>query len=138
MYIYEPEDNSYKLYEWITVGGITLYLNKPHKILDNFKKYNTTIKNTKIDIYKLFKKEKIGLIYGTNVATGHKGYYQYDKEEDTLSRYYNKEVDIVKKKYEKANDILMIIIGLVSSIIITMIIISLIINKRGKRRRTRR
>lgn len=138
MYIYEPEDNSYKLYKWITVGGITLYINKPNKKPENFNKYKTVIKNTKLDIYKISKKEKIGIIYGVNVATGHKGYYLYDKEEDTLSRYYNKEIDVIKKKYEKANDFLMIIIGATSSIIIIMIIISLIMNKRKTKRRTRR
>lgn len=138
MYIYEPEDNTYKLYKWVTVGGVTLFINEPDKIIDNFKKYKTTIKNTDVYIYKLSKKEKIGLLYGTNVATGNKGYYVYDKDEATLARYYNKEVDIVKKKYDKANDMLMIVVGCASVIIIVIIVISLFVNKGRKRKRTRR
>ena len=138
MYIYEPEDNSYKLYKWITVGGVTLYINNPSKILDNFKKYNTVIKNTKLDIYKLSKKEKIGLIYGINVATGNKGYYIYDKDEATLARYYNKEVDLVSRQYERTNDILMIIVGIISGLIVIILILSLILNKRRNRKRIRR
>ena len=137
MYVYEPEDNSYKLYKWVTVGGVTLYINNPPTRINNFKKYHTVIKNTKVDIYKLSRKEKIGLLYGINVATGNKGYYLYDKEEETLSRYYNKEVDLVKQKYDKTNNILMIIMGIVASIIIIIILISLIMGKK-KRKRTRR
>ena len=136
MYIYEPEDNSYTLYKWVTVGGVTLYINKPVKVIDNFKKYNTTIKNTDVDIYKLSKRDKIGLIYGINVATGNKGYYVYDKEESTLSRYYNKEVDVVKRKYERTNDIMMVIVGAFSGVIILFLVISLIVGKRKRRRRT--
>ena len=137
MYVYEPEDNSYKLYKWVTVGGVTLFINEPTKKLINFKKYQTEIKNTKVDIYKLSKKEKIGLLYGTNVATGNKGYYVYDKEEGTLARYYDKEIDLVKKKYERANDALMGIVGIVSVVIMLVIIISMVVNKK-RRRRTRR
>lgn len=135
MYIYEPEDNSYKLYKWVTVGGVTLYITKPSKQIIGFKKYSVVIKNTKVDIYKLFKNEEIGLLYGVNVATGNEGYYVYDKEEATLGRFYNKTADIVKKKYKKENDKLMIIIGVLSVSAIIMLIVSLVINKKKKRYR---
>lgn len=133
MYIYEPEDNSYKLYKWVTVGGVTLYITKPSVKLINFKKYSTTIKNTKVDIYKLFKSEKIGLLYGVNVATGNEGYYIYDKEEATLGRFYDKATDIVRKKYKKENDRLVIIIGVVSVVAMLILIVSLIMKKKKRR-----
>lgn len=135
MYIYEPEDNNYKLYKWVTIGGITLYVNKPNKVIDCFKKYKTMIKNTNLDIYKIAKKEKIGLLYGVNVATGNKGYYLYDKKEATLARYYNKEADLVKNKYKKDNELLMALIGVVSGLLIVVIIISIFSKKKKKRTR---
>ncbi|MEE3342623.1 MAG: cadherin-like beta sandwich domain-containing protein [Bacilli bacterium] len=137
MYIYEPDDNSYTLYKWVTVGKITLFINKPVKKISNFKKFNTIINNTKVDIYKLFSSEKIGLIYGTNVATGNKGYYVYDKSEDTLARYYDKVVGVVEKKYKKKNSMLMIILGVVSSVLIIVDIVLIIVNRKGKKK-TRR
>ena len=122
-------------YRWITVGGITLYLKEPNTKLENFKKYKTTIRNTKVDIYKINKKEKIGLVYGTNVATNHTGYYLYDKQEETLARYYDKEVEIYKDKIENYRNYLMILMGIISVIIIIAVIISLVKTKKRKKRR---
>ena len=135
MYIYEPEDNSYKLYEWVTVGKVTLYITKPSKKIIGFKKYSIVINNTKVNIYKLSKNEKIGLLHGVNVATGNEGYYVYDKEEDTLGRFYNKTADIVKKKYKKEKDKLMIVIGVISVLAVIILIVSLIVNKKKRRYR---
>ena len=92
LYTYDDLKKDYVEYRWITVGGITLYLKEPKNKKENFKKYTTTIRNTKTDIYKIKNKEKIGLIYGTNVATNHTGYYLYDSKEETLARYYDEEV----------------------------------------------
>lgn len=132
LYIYEPEDDSYKEYKWITIGGITLYLEKPKKELENFKKYTETIKNVEVDIYKLDEKDQTGLIYGTNVATANKGYYTYDKEEETLARYYDKEISVYKKINKDYKKYIIIVIGVSLLIVIVGIIISL---TKGKKRR---
>ena len=135
LYTYDEQTKEYVEYRWITVGGITLYLKEPNTKLENFKKYKTTIRNTKVDIYKINKKEKIGLVYGTNVATNHTGYYLYDKQEETLARYYNKEVEIYKDKIENYRNYLMILMGIISIIIIIAVIISLVKTKKRKKRR---
>ncbi len=133
VYTYEPEDKSYNEYKWITVGGVTLNINTPKETLTNFKKYTTTIKNSQVDIYKINEEDKTGLIYGTNVATGNKGYYIYDKEEETLARYYDKEISIYKKINENSKKYLLI--GGISAfvIILLLIIISLTKSKKLKR-----
>ena len=135
LYTYDEQTKEYVEYRWITVGGITLYLKEPNTKLENFKKYKTTIRNTKVDIYKINKKEKIGLVYGTNVATNHTGYYLYDKQEETLARYYDKEVEIYKDKIENYRNYLMILMGIISIIIIIAVIISLVKTKKRKKRR---
>lgn len=137
MYIYDTDKNTYTRYNWITVGGITLYLKDAPKKLENFTKYKETINNISIDLYKLNNNEKIGLIYGTNVKTGNTGWYVYDKDDETLARYYNKEVDIYKNKISNYKNYLMIFMGLVSVIIIILVLISLITNKKMKKKKTK-
>ena len=135
MYIYDTDKNTYTRYNWITVGGVTLYLKDAPKKLENFTKYKETINNISIDLYKLNNNEKIGLIYGTNVKTGNTGWYIYDKDDETLARYYNKEVDIYKNKISNYKNYLMIFMVLVSVII--LVLISLITNKKIKKKKTK-
>lgn len=135
LYTYDSKKNSYIKYNWITVGGITLYLKVPPKEIENFKKYKTIIRNTNVDIYKLNKNEEIGLVYGTNVATGNTDYYLYDKKEETLARYYNKESDIYKNRLQNYRNYLVILMGIISAIIIIVIIISLIKGRKRKKNR---
>ena len=132
LYIYEPEDKTYKEYKWITVGGITLYLIDPKEKKENFNKYIETIKNSQVYIYKIKEKDKTGLIYGVNVATGNKAYYIYDKEEETLARYYNKEISIYKKISEDYKKYTLIIIIGALVICISTIIIALTKSKKRK------
>ena len=135
LYTYDEQTKEYVEYRWITVGGITLYLKEANNKPENFKKYKTTIRNTKVDIYKINKNETIGLVYGINVATNHTGYYLYDKQEETLARYYDKEVEIYKDKIENYRNYLMILMGIISIIIIIAVIISLVKTKKRKKRR---
>lgn len=131
IYVYDTNKKTYIKYKWITVGGVTLYLKPSPTKIENFKKYSTTIKNTKLNIYKTNKKNPIGLIYGTNVVTGNTGFYVYDKKEETLARYYNEEVNLYKDKLTKYRNYSMLGMGTISIVIIIIIIISLI---RGRKR----
>lgn len=135
LYIYDNNKKSYVKYEYITEGKITLYLNNPDKIPDKFKKYNVMVKNTSVDVYKISKSDSLGIVYGTNVETGHKGWYVFDKKEQTLARYYDKEALFYKKQIESYKNYLMILAGIVSVIIIVVVIISLVKGKKKHRRR---
>lgn len=134
LYVYDTKKENYIEYKWITVGGVTLYLKDASSKLDNFKRYSTMIKNTKLDIYRLNKKDKIGLVYGTNVVTGNTGWYVYDKEEETLARYYDREVELYRNKISNYKNYLMLFMGCVSGIIIVMVIISLVKGKKNTRK----
>lgn len=137
MYIYNAQNNTYKEYKWITISGITLYINEYEGSLENFKKYKTTIKNINLEIYKLNEKESQGLIYGTSVGSGYQGFFIYDKEEETLSRYYDEEVKIYKNRINNYKNYIMIGVGIVSAIIIIVVVISLL-KGRNKRRKNKR
>lgn len=134
LYVYDTKKDSYVEYKWVTVGGVTLWLKDAPTKLNNFTKYSITIKNTNTSIYKISKSDKVGLIYGTNVVTGNTSYYIYDKEEETLARYYDKEVDVYKNKINDYKNYLMLTMGIVSIIIIICVVISLIRGRKKKRK----
>ena len=62
------------------------------------KKYQVKVKDDTIDVYKVKKSNKMGLVYGTNVANNNTGYYVYDSENDSLSKYYDEEVKAVNRE----------------------------------------
>ena len=81
---------------------------------------------------KSVKKNKIGLIYGTNIKTGNTDYYVYDTEEETLSRYYNPEVKVYKQELKQLKEYTMIVIGVIAFLSIIVIICSL---QKGKKKK---
>ena len=100
-YIYNEKSNTYEKYRYITVQGITLQLLDTNPKLENYKKYSVKIGEQAIDIYKIKKKHKVGLIYGTNTQTGNTSYYVYDQNEGTLSKYYEEELEIYRDEIKK-------------------------------------
>lgn len=124
-YVFDKYKNNYLEYDYIVVGGVTFQLLESNEELENYKKYSLEIQDKKIDYFKIKGSHKIGLIYGTNVKTGNTGYYVYDKNEDTLSNYYNEEVNIYKEEVKKYKSYLMFMLGGVALISIILIIKSL-------------
>lgn len=133
-YIFDKYNNTYTKYRDITVNGITIQLISPDYKLDNFKKYELELQDEKIDYYKIKGSHKVGLIYGTNVKTGHTGYFVYDKNEDTLSKYYDEEVKLYANEIKTLKSYIMFLIGGVSLVSIISIIVSL---KKNKNKRNR-
>ena len=135
-YIYNDKDKSYSLYKSVTVGNVTLQLlNLPSKLV-NFKKYSVKINDIETDFYKIKKSNQVGLIYGTNVKNGNTGYYVYDTNEDTLSRYYDEEVKLVNGRYLDFKNQAMIFIGVVSGIALISLVVNIIqtIKKRNRKK----
>lgn len=131
-YVYDASNNEYYRYHAITIHDVTLQLLDSKEKLSNYRKYQIQIQEEMVDIYKIKESHKVGLIYGMNVATGNTGYYVYDKNEETLSKYYDEEVKIYQKNEETLKDYLMFIMGGIASVVIIVIIISL---GRGRKRR---
>lgn len=135
-YIYNDRNKKYSKYRAITVGGITLQLLDVPKKLLYFKKYSTTITDMEVDIYKIKKSHHVGLLYGTNVKNGNTGYYVFDSDEDTLSRYYDEEVKLINGRYLDFKNQAMIFIGVVSGIALISLVINIIqtIKRRSRRK----
>ena len=129
-YTYNEQTKKYEEYHYIKVGNITLQI-LPSTTPEKYLKDTLKIQNQTIDYYKISKKNKIGLIYGTNIKTGNTGYYVYDTEEETLSRYYNPEVKLYQKELKQLKEYTMIVIGVIALLSIIVIICSL---KKGKKK----
>ena len=125
----------YEEYHYIKVGNITLQI-LPSKTPEKYTKDKLKIQNQTIDYYKISKKNKIGLIYGTNIKTGNTDYYVYDTEEETLSRYYNPEVKLYQKELKQLKEYTMIVIGVIAFLSIIVIICSLQKGKKKKHLKT--
>lgn len=133
-YVYDEKKNTYTEYKYIKVGDITLQLIDGGYKLDNFKKYSLKLQDQKIDFYKIKKSHKVGLIYGTNIKTGNTGYYVYDQNEETLSKYFDEEIELYKEDAQKFKNYLMIFMGVVAFVVIVVIIVSISKSKVKKRR----
>lgn len=133
-YVYNSHDNSYVRYRYININGINLQLLDSNEKLHNFDKYKVTVQEEEIDIYKIKKSHKVGLIYGTNNANGNTGYYVYDKNEETLSKYFDEEISLYKSENEKLRNVIMLLIGSFSLVVIVYVIILLVRSKKKKRK----
>lgn len=86
LYIYEPENKKYTLYQEFTFDNITFIPLETEEKLKNYQKEKITIKETEITCYKLNQESKYCIIYGMNSATGEKGWYTYNIDENTLQK----------------------------------------------------
>lgn len=133
-YSYNANDNTYEKYRYIDINNINLQLLNSSEVPNNFIKDKITIQEQEVDIYKIKKSHKVGLIYGVNTASGNTGYYVYDKNEETLSKYYDEEISIYQEENQKLKNIIMLLIGSFSLVVIICIIISLVKSKKKKYR----
>lgn len=131
-YIYDITNNSYKEYKYIKINNVTLMLLNPKNVSTKYQKYTTILNEQEVDIYKIDKKNKIGLIYGTNMVSGYTGYYQYDEEESTISKYYQDEIDLYRDEVVKYQKYMVMLIGGFSFVVIITSIVSIVKNKRRK------
>ena len=134
-YIYNEKTKKCSLYKTITIGSVTLQLIDSPIKLKYYKKYQINLKNEKVDIYKIKESHKVGLIYGTNIKSGNTGYYVYDQNEETLSKYYDEEVKVINNEFLDFKNKAMIFMGVVSGIVIVTITISLCKEIRKKKKR---
>lgn len=134
-YIYNKVNNTYQEYRYIKVQGMILQLLDPSEVPEYYQRQSLTLQEQTINIYKIKKSHKIGLIYGTNIKTGNTDYYVYDESEETLSRYYDEEVKIYQEEVQNLKNYMMIFMGVVAFGIIVIIIVSLVRSKNKKKKR---
>ena len=128
-YVYDAKENTYKEYSYIKIGGVTLRLIDSNIVPKNYSKHTLELQDKKIDYYKMKESNKVGLIYGINEKTGNIGYYVYDAEEETLSKYYDEEIKVYESNLKKQRDYTIILAGVTVLILVLSLVLTIIISK---------
>lgn len=109
------EDGAYRKYIELSNKDIMIYPLEAKEIPKGYELTTIEINNEKIVAYANESKDFV-LIYGINIANGNKGFYQYDKQEQTFQRY---------EVIEQNNNLiyLCIALGIVSALLLILLIL---------------
>ncbi len=129
--VYHADKNEYSLYKQLTSSDIILYLMEPDDRINIPLGYKTTkvkINDIEYNVWNLPDNMNKGmyLIYGMNIETGEKGFYQYDNVDQTIQRFDNDQVVKLQGDYNKIKMVLFIVLGIFSLIALTVIIVLII------------
>ncbi len=102
LFIYDEQTKSYEPYKEIK-SQITFIPLETSEIFMNLEKYHITINDYDLNCYKINSSSNYSFIYGINTENGEKGWYVYDKKENTIQRfnddldkYYNDKISSSK------------------------------------------
>lgn len=136
LFVYDNKDNKYKAYNNVTIGGINLYLKeliKTSLIPPSYKRVTVTIDNKAYSVWNYNGSRKFYLMYGIDTANGDESFYLYDKEKQTVQRFYNDQVVDLNKELDETKMILYITLGSVALILfITLIFLIVMLSKKNQ------
>lgn len=129
LYIYNEEDNTYTLYNELTLNRIIFYPLPFTKEIKDYKKTTITINNVLLDCYKFDLKSNYAIVYGKNIETGEDSLYLYDSKENTLQLYNDEHI----LKLKKDNKYAMIVIIIESVSLLTTIVVIILMLRKNKK-----
>ena len=132
LYIYDEENNTYTLYNEIVFNKISFLPLKTNETLEGYQTYNETINKVDLECYKLSSNSDYCIIYGMNINTGEKGWYSYNKKEESIQKY-NDELFNVNNEKIKNSKILIYILS-ATTLIFGITTITLAIKKNKNKR----
>ncbi len=125
LFVYNSSSNEFSSFKELKGASTNLILlDKPEdKVPDGFVKTTFKYKEEDINGFKLKdgKDENFYLVYAQNLETGSKGFYLYDKKDNTFQKYFG---DLVEIKNEQIK-IMSYIIFALSGLIILFILVKL-------------
>lgn len=134
-YIYNASKNSYSLYKEALFDQVKLsLLEYTGKVPNGYFKTTVKIGDNEITAYKLNKTSKNVLIYGVNINTGKANLYMYDRDENTIQKYYDEEVITMNSKL---NSYMLVIIILGAFNVLVLVILMVILMKKRKKKKTK-
>ena len=130
LYIYDEENNSYKVYNELKFTNITIYPKDTKEILNGYKSGEITINEIQIPAYFVSESSRFAIIYGVNVETGEEGFFKYDKKNQTAIKYDDEMINLLMEKNKLYTYIIFGFIG----VFILMFIILIVIVKNKKKK----
>lgn len=132
LYIYDNESDTYTPYNEIVFNKISFLPLETKEKLEGYEIYNETINEIDLECYKTSSDSDYCIIYGMNLNTGEKGWYSYNKKENTIQKYN----DELKEEYnakDKNSKILIYILS-ATTLIFGITTITLAIKKSKNKR----
>ncbi len=132
LYKYDAKTNEYTLYKELKTNGITLFPVTPKEIPENYEKVQIKFNGEEIDAYKYKNTKDFYLIYGIDIETGDETFFEYDKINNTLSRYNDQ---ILKELMTQNENYKLIIIVLGVETILLLLVVLITLTKKNKRKK---
>lgn len=132
LYSYDKKTNKYSKYIEYNFDSIKLIILDTDEVLKGFIKTNVTINDNKVTGYKLNKSSNYTIIYALNLDTGEKGWYSYEKTENTIQKYSSEIMDTLIENNTKSDEIIKILMSVILILALLIIIVSTTKTKKKK------
>ena len=109
LYIYDEENNTYTPYNEIVFNKISFLPLETNETLEGYQTYNETINKVDLECYKLSSNSDYCIIYGMNINTGEKGWYSYNKKEESIQKYNNELFNVNNEKIKNSKILIYIL-----------------------------
>lgn len=132
LYSYDEKTNKYSKYVEYSFDNIKLTLLETDEVLKGYTKTNVTINDNEVTGYKLNKGSDYTIIYALNLDTGEKGWYSYEKTENTVQKFSSEIMDTMLENNAKSDEIIKILISVILVLALLIIIVSTTKTKKKK------
>lgn len=132
LYSYDEKTNKYNKYVEYSFDSIKLTLLETDEVLKGYIKTNVTINDNEVTGYKLNKGSDYTIIYALNLDTGEKGWYSYEKTENTVQKFSSEIMDAMLENNAKSDEIIKILMSVILVLALLIIIVSTTKTKKKK------
>ncbi len=132
LFIYDEQKKEYLPYEEIGLNKLTISPLAMTESLKGYEKGKIVINNREVPAYYIQKNSRFVIIYGINIETGEKGFYEYDTKNQTVMKYNSEMIDLLETKNTLYT---YIIIGFLGLFILMLILLVTLIRKNQKRKK---
>lgn len=132
LYSYDEKTNKYSKYVEYSFDSIKLTLLETDEVLKGYIKTNVTINDNEVTGYKLNKGSDYTIIYALNLDTGEKGWYSYEKTENTVQKFSSEIMDTMLENNAKSDEIIKILMSVILVLALLIIIVSTTKTKKKK------
>lgn len=111
LYIYDNNSETYTPYNEIVFNKLSFLPLETSEKLEGYELYNETINKVDVECYKSTSDSDYCIIYGMNLNNGEKGWYSYNKKENTIQKYNDEESEKDKEKLKNSKILIYILSG---------------------------
>ena len=111
LYIYDNNSETYTPYNEIVFNKLSFLPLETSEKLEGYELYNETINKVDVECYKSTSDSYYCIIYGMNLNNGEKGWYSYNKKENTIQKYNDENSGKDEEKLKSSKILIYILSG---------------------------